>query len=417
MNSTEKCTADVVIVGGGIAGGALATVLAREGVDVLMLERQSAYRDKVRGEAMPPWGVAELFRLGLEQVLVEAAGGYCTRLVFYDEVTDATAAQAAPVRLDRVIRGVPGGLDVGHPEACAALAGAARVAGATVLSGIGEVSATAGAAPCVRYQGEAGEEQQVRCRLIVGADGRRSSVRQRLGVALHQSQPRTIGGGMLVDELEAWSPDQESLGTEGDLHFLIFPRPGGVARLYLMHAIEQGARFTGPRRRREFLAAWRLGCVPGSDAIASARPAGPCSFYPLNDSWTERPYGEGGVLVGDAAGWNDPIIGQGLSIALRDVRILSEILLGGDDWSSVAFAGYGEERTERMRRLRLVAMLTTELRATFTVHGRERRRAWHEAVRRDRLMLKTARVPLAGPESAPVEAFEQENVERILTLA
>ncbi|HVE95420.1 MAG TPA: FAD/NAD(P)-binding protein, partial [Pseudonocardiaceae bacterium] len=39
---------DVVVVGGGIAGSALATVLARDGYEVLVLERQTTYRDKVR---------------------------------------------------------------------------------------------------------------------------------------------------------------------------------------------------------------------------------------------------------------------------------------------------------------------------------------------------------------------------------
>lgn len=52
-------THDVVVVGAGIGGAALATVLARNGIDVLVLERQTAYRDKVRGEWMAPWGVAE----------------------------------------------------------------------------------------------------------------------------------------------------------------------------------------------------------------------------------------------------------------------------------------------------------------------------------------------------------------------
>ena len=61
-----NASADVVIVGGGIAGSSLATVLAREGYQVVVLERQTAYRDKVRGEVMCCWGVAELLRLGLE---------------------------------------------------------------------------------------------------------------------------------------------------------------------------------------------------------------------------------------------------------------------------------------------------------------------------------------------------------------
>ena len=60
--------------------------------------------------------------------------------------------------------------------------------------------------------------------------------------------------------------------------------------------------------------------------------------------------------VGDAAGWNDPILGLGLSITYRDVRIVSDLLLGDDDWASLSFAPYAEERAERMRRLRFVAI-------------------------------------------------------------
>jgi 2-polyprenyl-6-methoxyphenol hydroxylase-like FAD-dependent oxidoreductase len=78
----------------------------------------------------------------------------------------------------------------------------------------------------------------------------------------------------------------------------------------------------------------------------SARPVRPCAFYRMNDSWTDQPYAPGVVLIGDAAGWNDPIIGQGLSIALRDVRIVTDVIRDGWDWSTVAFVGYGEERRD-----------------------------------------------------------------------
>lgn len=56
---------DYVVVGGGIAGGTFATVMARAGASVLLLERQSDYRDRVRGELIWPWGVAEVQRLGV----------------------------------------------------------------------------------------------------------------------------------------------------------------------------------------------------------------------------------------------------------------------------------------------------------------------------------------------------------------
>lgn len=58
-------TPDVVIAGGGIAGGALATVLARGNVQVAVLEHDLEPIDRMRGETMAPWGVIELRRLGL----------------------------------------------------------------------------------------------------------------------------------------------------------------------------------------------------------------------------------------------------------------------------------------------------------------------------------------------------------------
>ena len=49
---------DVVVVGGGLAGSSLATVLARAGIGVLVLEKETRFKDRVRGENMLPWGVA-----------------------------------------------------------------------------------------------------------------------------------------------------------------------------------------------------------------------------------------------------------------------------------------------------------------------------------------------------------------------
>ena len=50
---------DVLVVGGGLAGSSLAIALAREGVDVLLVERERAFRDRVRGEVMATWGTVE----------------------------------------------------------------------------------------------------------------------------------------------------------------------------------------------------------------------------------------------------------------------------------------------------------------------------------------------------------------------
>jgi 2-polyprenyl-6-methoxyphenol hydroxylase-like FAD-dependent oxidoreductase len=76
MYETEMITnPDVVIVGGGIGDGALATVLARAGIPTLVLEKSTVHVDHVRGEWIAPWGVAETERLGLYEALI-AGGGH-----------------------------------------------------------------------------------------------------------------------------------------------------------------------------------------------------------------------------------------------------------------------------------------------------------------------------------------------------
>jgi 2-polyprenyl-6-methoxyphenol hydroxylase-like FAD-dependent oxidoreductase len=406
---------DVAIVGGGIAGAALATVLARDGYEVLLLERQTSYRDKVRGEFLSCWGVAEMLGLDLEKPLLDAGGHYVRRFVPYDEVIDPVTAEANAAPLDRLLPGVPGCLDIGHPQACEGLAGAAIQAGATVLRGVGDVEVVPGNPPTLRYELD-DLVTTVSAGLVVGADGRTSSVRRQLKISLRETRIRSLLGGMLVDGLEAWPTDQMSLGTEGDLFYYVFPRANGRARLYLLHDVAQRGRFAGPDRDTAFLDAFRFRCLPDADVFRAARPAGPCAFYPMNDTWTAGPCAPGVVLIGDAAGWNDPIIGQGLSIALRDVRMVADVVRAGQDRSVEAFAPYVQERRERMRRLRIAAEVQTALAATFTPAGAARRKAFNAVFRADPVLGGPRMAAQLGPDNVPAEAFGPENVARILAM-
>ncbi len=81
----------------------------------------------------------------------------------------------------------------------------------------------------------------------------------------------------------------------------------------------------------------------------------------------------GVVLIGDAAGHNDPTIDQGLSITLRDVRLVAEALSRTPEWDDQLFVAYAAERRERMRRLRFDARLTAMLRCEFNDQARLRR--------------------------------------------
>lgn len=62
---------DIITVGGGIAASSLAVAMAGRGAKVLVLEREKQFKDRVHGEAVVPWGVAEANELGICGLLKE----------------------------------------------------------------------------------------------------------------------------------------------------------------------------------------------------------------------------------------------------------------------------------------------------------------------------------------------------------
>ena len=67
-------TYDVLTIGGGLAGAALAKSLAESGAKVLVVEHEREFKDRVRGEQMQPWGVAEARALGIYDLILDACG-------------------------------------------------------------------------------------------------------------------------------------------------------------------------------------------------------------------------------------------------------------------------------------------------------------------------------------------------------
>jgi len=63
---------DIVTVGGGIAGAALAKAMAERAANVLVLEREERFKDRVRGEMVLSWGAAEARELGIHDVLKDS---------------------------------------------------------------------------------------------------------------------------------------------------------------------------------------------------------------------------------------------------------------------------------------------------------------------------------------------------------
>jgi menaquinone-9 beta-reductase len=404
---------DVVIVGAGVAGGALATRLARGGLGVLILERTTVHVDRIRGEWLAPWGVREAKRLGLMDLLVDAGGHFVSRVVRYENTVPIDVARASAFETTALVPDVPGVMMLGHPRMCATLDQAAQDAGATLLRGVASVAVEPGLRPTVAFNFES-ERHVVRPRLVVGADGRGSSVARQIGAEVQTEAVHHLIGGLLLEGVQEWPAGEQSTGVHNDAYLLIFPQGNGRIRLYLCYSLEQKSRLSGAQGAHNFLQAFRVPSLPFSEAIANGQIAGPCQGYPNADTWVDRPLAPGVVLIGDAAGHNDPTIGQGLSITLMDVRQVSDALSNTADWNQGTFADYVAERRERMRRLRLCARLTAKLRCEFDAEAEARRSEVWGRIGKDRSLALPLLVPFFGPYGVPEETFQEPAIKRLL---
>jgi menaquinone-9 beta-reductase len=405
--------ADVVIIGAGIAGGALATALSRRGISVLLLEKSLVHQDRVRGEFLVLWGAVEAQKLGVLDVLIATGARYTSHSMPYGEGLSPDEARSRAFDISKFVPNVPGAMTFGHPRACQALDEAAQAAGAVFLGGVKDLTICAGLPPKVAFTVD-GQHHEITPRLVVGADGRGSTVARQIGAQSQTAPQHHFLAGLLVEGAEAWPEHEFTIGTEGDVTFFVFPQGGGRVRLYLCYGLDQAGRFSGSGNERKFLDAFRLKSLAYSDNLAAARPIGPCHGYPNADAWIDRPCAPGVVLIGDAAGHNDPTIGQGLSIAFRDAHLVFECLVGADKWTLDTFNSYADERRERMRRLRFAARQYSILRSEFTDEARERRKRAQARMEANPSLALPFLANLTGPFSVPDHVFEQAAWDRLM---
>jgi 2-polyprenyl-6-methoxyphenol hydroxylase-like FAD-dependent oxidoreductase len=302
------------------------------------------------------------------------------------------------IPMNLMVSDIAGSLNLRHPDACQALLDAAASAGATVVRGVAGVEVAAGSSPSVRYAVN-GTSAELRPSLVVGADGRRSVTRRGLGIVLERQPETSYIAGLLLDGLGGVPDDHDVLIGEGDRFFLLFHQGEGRARAYVCSGLSGQHRFAGLDGTARFLAACAVSSYPWSEQVVAATPAGPCATYPGDDTWCAEPFVDGAVLIGDAAGHNDPIIGQGLSIAMRDARTVRDLVLDGARTAD-AFAAYGTERLARMARLRLAADVLAATHAEDADNRDARRRYVNDRMAR----MEAPVFPLllgmfAGPET------------------
>ena len=333
---------DLIVIGGGVAGSALAAGIAAAGARTLVLEAEESFRDRVRGEAIMPWGVAEARRLGLEDALERASAN---PLPFWDSYLGADRSGHRDLaRTTRVSEPV---MACYHPALQAAVLEHAERSGADVWRGVrvdGVTGGEGGALPMVSA-GRSGALTRLSARLVVGADGRGSPTRNWVGFPTKQDPDRNLVAGVLMENV-ALSDDATHawLDTENGHFILNFPQGQGRARVYLCYAANSTRRYTGAADVNVVLRECIASGVP-PEVYANATPGGPLATFEGRTTWAETAYRNRVALVGDAAANTDPTWGQGLSMALRDARVLKEHLLANADWDA-AGQEYAEERKE-----------------------------------------------------------------------
>lgn len=305
--------------------------MAEQGARVLVLERTQRFRDRVRGESLHSWGAAEARALGLYNDLMASCAHEARYWVTYRGSSSRSQRDLLETTPQRAAS-----LDFYHPHMQDVLLEGAARTGAEVWRGATVMQVNPGASPAVTVLFD-GTELVLQARLIVGADGRQSSVRRHAGFAVSRDPNRLMVSGALVARVSV---------PEDTVHVFVAPNFGHAALLFPLGGERLRIYFTTGRRAEhralsggadaaEFFRYCVATGVP-ADWLANAQLAGPLATFEGADAWVEHPCKDGIVLVGDAAAANDPSFGCGMSLTLRDVRELRDSLAARDDWSAAA---------------------------------------------------------------------------------
>jgi 2-polyprenyl-6-methoxyphenol hydroxylase-like FAD-dependent oxidoreductase len=326
---------DLIVIGGGLAGAALAKPLAEAGLHVLVLERETVFKDRVRGEAMLGWGVTEAAMLGIETLLRETCGHevrfLATRIVGLPEAPVRDLVETTPHRV--------GWLNFYHPKMQTIMLRAAEQAGANVRRGV-TVTGLEPGRPVTVMARQDGGDTLYRARLVVAADGRDSGCRKWCGFPVHGDPEHVVMAGVLFEGSQA-PEDQVQLRINPPRGSFALLAPVGQGRFRAYAGVyrqqDQPVHLSGRRAVSDFVAVC-VGAGMPAQWYDGAEVAGPLACFEAADTWVEHPYGDGVVLIGDAAAASDPSWGCGLSLTLRDVRVLCDLLVADSDWDRAAHA-------------------------------------------------------------------------------
>jgi len=285
-----------------------------------------SFNSKIESEGgIISWGIAEARGLGVFDLIRSCSD----ELRYWDTYTGERVE-----RRDLVATTVQHEPSLGfyHPALQEILLRSAEESGAEICRGASVQKVALGIPTEVLFDRN-GTPHRIAARLVVGADGRTSAMRRYFADSVRRDPPRRLMAGVLLENVSALPTDAVRFQPNPELSFasLLLPRGGTHTRAYLVYPHDSGYRLQGGAGLPRFVGeSVRAGLPPSM--LERSKIIGPLASFEGADTWVEHPYQQGLVLIGDAAASSDPSFGQGLSLTLRDVRVLRDSLLSSADW-------------------------------------------------------------------------------------
>lgn len=302
----------------------MAFTLAKAGVDVLLVDRARFPRPKPCAEYLSPEASRILADMGALET-VEATGA--ASLAGIRVRAPNGAVIAGDFAGAHRFRGFSDrGLSVRREVLDQILVDRARQAGATVVEGVratGIARSLRGGTPVVQTLAR-GRSGDISARFVVAADGLRSVIAKRLGLAKTLRWPRRLA---LVTHYSGVG----DVGEHGEMHVEhdgyvgIADVGNGLTTVALVVPASRSREISGDRAG--FLHGWLLARPHLAPRFRHARRVTPVVATGPFASHARRAWSPGVALVGDAADFFDPFTGEGIYSALRGGELLGGSML------------------------------------------------------------------------------------------
>jgi menaquinone-9 beta-reductase len=317
---------DVIVVGGGPAGAMLGWKLASAGASVAVLERSVYPREKVCGDFVEPSGLRLIRAMGCGGALDGA-----DRLPITDNRVYFGPHIVCQGRIP-YYEGKDGqpafGLIIPRFELDAMLLQRAADVGATVLMGTAAGAVRLGNNGCEVDIRQGSKTRKLTAPLVVGADGFESLVGRTAGLERRDRRHIGVARRVYLENIDVDAGETTIWFDEDHIpgYGWMFPMPGGRANFGVGVLSESAERFglSVPRIFQEALGRLRLrhpGCAGAR--VASSPLGGVVKAY----GGIDRNHFDGGLLIGDAGSFVDPITGEGITQGMESAVIGSKTLL------------------------------------------------------------------------------------------